>query len=289
MIYRMPRFDYLAPGSVEEAVSLLSQYGEKAKVLAGGTDLLVSLKHRKVGPGYLIGLSGLAGLEYIRQDSHALRIGALTTHQSIAGSELVKGNYGLLATACGKVGSPQIRNMGTIGGNLCNAGPSADSAPPLLVLDARLKLVSTRGQREVPLKGFFTGPFQTILERDELLTEIIVPSLSPRTGGSYQFLNKTTAVDETLVGVAALVVMGDHPKLVEDIRIALCSVAPAPMRVSRAESVLTGREATSGAIEEAAAAVANETLPRSRTDYRRKMSAVLTRRAIREALAEATV
>lgn len=289
MIYRMPKFEYLAPKTLEETLSLLSQYKGEAKVMAGGTDLLVRMKERKATPAYLINFGNVKDLDYIRQDNDGgLRIGALTTHQSIIDSNLVKGGYGLLAAACRKIGTPQIRNMGTIGGNLCNAGPSADSAPPLLVLEAKLKLASAKGGREVALDRFFTDPFQTVMEDDELLTEIILPPMPSRTGGSYQWLTKITAVDETLVGVAVLVVVDDKKGIVKDARIALCSVAPTPIRAKKAEEVLRGKEIQDGLIEEVAMVVASETRPRSRADYRRRMSAVLAKRAIKEALARAT-
>ncbi len=288
MIYRMPKFEYLAPRTLEEALSLLSQYKERAKVLAGGTDLLVRMKERKATPAYLIDFGNVKDLDYVRRDNEGgLRIGALATHQSIVDSNLVRGGYGLLATACHKIGTPQIKNMGTIGGNLCNAGPSADSAPPLLVLEAKLKLASAKGWREVTLDRFFTGPFQTVMKDDELLTEIILPPVPPRTGGSYQWLTKITAVDETLVGVAALVVVDDKKGIVKDARIALCSVAPTPMRAKKAEEVLRGREVKDGLIEEVAMVAASETRPRSRADYRKRMSAVLAERAIKEAITTA--
>lgn len=285
MVYKMKRFEYFAPEGLEEALLLLLEYKGRAKVLAGGTDLLVKMKEGKVTPTYLIGLARIPGLDYIRQDKEGgLRIGALTTHQSIADSDLLKGSYELLSTACRKIGSPQIRNMGTIGGNLCNGGPSADSAPPLLVLEAKLNLVSARGQREVSLDKFFSSPFQTVMEEDELLTEIKIPLLPARTGSSYQWLTKVTSVDETLVGVAVLVVMGDKDRIVKDIRIALCSVAPVPMRAGKAEKIMRGKEIEDEQIEEAAKLAVEEIMPRSRADYRTKMSAVLLKRAIKEAI-----
>jgi len=221
-------------------------------------------------------------------DDGGLRIGALTIHQSIVESNLVQGGYELLATACRKIGTPQIRNMGTIGGNLCNASPSADSIPPLLVLGAKLKLASAKRWREVPLETFFIGPFQTVMENDEVLTEIIIPQLPLHAYGSYQWLTKITAIDETLVGIAALIVVNDKGKFITDVRIALSSVASMPMRANKAEDVLRGNEIKSELIEGAAIAVASEVNPRSRADYRRRMSSVLTKRVINEALARVT-
>jgi CO/xanthine dehydrogenase FAD-binding subunit len=280
---RMHKFEYFTPKTLEEVLSLLSQYKRRAKIIAGGTDLLVRMKEGKIMPEYLISLGSVNGLDHIIQDSSgSFCIGALTTHQSIVDSYLFQGVHQLLATACHKIGTPQIRNMGTIGGNLCNASPSVDSAPPLLVMEAKLKLANAMGKREVPLDEFFIGPFQTVMQEDEILTEIIIPPLPSRTAGSYQYLTKVTAVDETLLGVAALVTM--DREVLDDVRLALCSVAPTPIRARQAEGVLKGRKADIDVIEKAAALVANEINPRSRADYRRRMSTLLAKRAINEAI-----
>ena len=276
--------EYFKPTNVEEAVKLLAQYGEKGAAIAGGTDVL-AMKDPRIEA--LIDITGL-GLSYIKSDSQGLRIGATTTLADIETSPLLsKGPYNIVAQAAHEIGTPLIRNLGTIGGNLCNASPSADTAPVLLALGAKLKLVSTLRSREVPLDEFFTGPFQTIKGHDELLTEIVLPPLSPQTGTSYQRLTKITTVDEALVGVATLVVMDDKGEVIKNARIALTSVAPTPMRARMAEEMLRGKEVKDGLIEEVAEAVADETNPRSRPDYRRSMSAVLAKRTIKEAIARA--
>lgn len=277
--------EYFKPTSVEEAVKLLAQYGEKGSPIAGGTDVL-AMKDPRIEA--LIDVTGL-GLSYVKSDSQGLRIGATTTLADIETSPLLsKGPYNIVAQVAHEIGTPLIRNLGTIGGNLCNASPSADSPPTLLALGAKLKLVSIGKSREVPLDEFFVGPFQTIKGHDELLTEIELPPLSPRTGTSYQRLTKITTIDEALVSVAALVVMDDKGEVIKDARIALTSVAPTPMRARQAEEMLRGRGVKDGLIEEVARAVAGETSPRSRPDYRRSMSAVLAERTIKEAIARAT-
>lgn len=198
-------FEYLEPGTVEEAVQLLSKYGDKAKVLAGGTDLLISMKRRKITPQHIVYIKGIPELDYIRYSQEAgLKIGVLATHSAIADSAIIRDKFELLATACGKVGTPQVRNMGTIGGNICEGGPSQDSIPPLLVLEARLKLVSLHSERIVPIDEFFIAPFKTALQEAELLTEIQIPTPPPRSAGCYKWFTKITTVDETLVGVAVL-------------------------------------------------------------------------------------
>ena len=276
--------EYFKPTSINEAVKLLAQYGEKGMTIAGGTDVLAT-KNPQIE--VLIDITGL-GLNYIKSDSQGLRIGAATTLADIEISPVLsKGPYNIIARAAHKVGTPLIRNLGTIGGNLCNASPSADTPPPLLALGAKLKLVSSKQSREMPLDEFFAAPFRTVKEYDELLTEIVLPPLTPGTGTSYQWLTKISSIDESLVAVAVMVILGNKGEVIEDARIGLISVAPTPMRARQAEEMLRGKNVKDGLIEVVAKAVADETRPRSRPDYRRNMSAVLTERAIREAVAQA--
>ncbi len=280
----LPRFDYLAPSSVDQACSLLAQYKGKVKVLAGGTDLLVSMKKREVNPQYLVSIKAIPDLDYIQYNPEGgLRIGAGTTLQSVADSPIVKDKFGLLATACGKVGTLQVRHMGTIGGNICNGGPSQDTIPSLLALDAKLKLVSLHGERIMPIDTFFTSPFQTALDETELLTEIQVPTPPPISAGGYHWLTKIAAKDETLVGVAVLVASDSSGELCKEIRIGLCSVAPTPIRAKRAEELFRDKKIDDRLIEQAAQVAAEETRPRSRADYRRQMTSLLVKRAINEA------
>lgn len=276
-------FEYLEPKTVEEAVQLLAKYGDKAKVLAGGTDLLILMKKRQIIPKYVVYIKGIPELDYIQYSQEAgLKIGALATHSAIADSPIVRDKFKLLAAACGKVGTPQVRNMGTIGGNICEGGPSQDSIPSLLVLDANLKLVSSNGERIVPINEFFIAPFKTALQQAELLTELQVPAPPPRSAGCYKWATKITAVDETLVGVAVLMSLDSTGDMCSDIKIALCSVAPTPTRARRAEEVLRGKKMDNGLIEQAAQVAAEEAKPRSRADYRRRMTRVLVREVLNE-------
>jgi len=275
-------FDYLAPKTIKEACTLFSKYKGKAKVIAGGTDLLLSMKRRKISPQYVVSIKGIPELDYIYYSHEdGLKIGATATLQSIASFPIIKDKFGLLGTACNKIGIPQVRNMGTIGGNICNAGPSQDAIPALLVLDAKLKLVSLQSERVVSIDKFFTGPFQTVLDKAELLTEIQIPTPPPRTDGCYQWLTKITEADESLVGVAVLMTL-DTDSICKDIKIGLCSVAPTPMRARRAEEMLRGKKLESKIIEQTAQVAAEETRPRSRADYRRQMTSVLVKRVINE-------
>jgi carbon-monoxide dehydrogenase medium subunit len=276
-------FEYLEPKTVEETVKFLSKYGDRAKVLAGGTDLLISMKKRKVSPHYIVCIKGIPDLDYIRYSQEGgLRIGALASHRAIADSPIIRDKFELLATACGKVGTPQVRNMGTIGGNICQGGPSQDTIPSLLVLDAGLKLVGPNGERIVPINGFFIGPFKAALNQAELLTEIQIPTPPPGSAGCYKWLTKVVTVDETLVGVAVLMSLDSTNGICRDIKIALCSVAPTPFRAIQAEEVLRGNKVDGTLIEQAAQIAAEETRPRSRADYRRRMTRLLARDTITE-------
>jgi len=280
-LLRLPRFDYLAPETINEACLLLSKYEGRAKIMAGGSDLLVSMKQKKITPSYVVNIKGIPKLDYIHySQEHGLRIGALATLQSIAASPIIRDKFGLLQTACNKIGTPQVRNMGTIGGNICNGGPSQDSIPSLLVLDAKLKVVSLQRERIVPIDEFFIGPFQTALGQAELLTEIRIPTPPPGSAGCYQWLSKLSEVDETLVGVAVLMTTDSTGNVCQDIKIGLCSVAPTPIRATRAEKVLHGQKIESKTIELAARVAAEETSPRSRAEYRRQMTSVLVKQAI---------
>ena len=284
----MPRllkpFDYLGPKTVREALQIISEYGRKAEVLAGGTDLVISMKKRQINPQYIVNIKDIPGLDYIRYSGEAgLKIGALATHSGIANSPIIKDMFNPLATACNKVGTPQVRNMATIGGNVCKAGPSQDTPPVLLVLDARLKLVTLSGDRVVPIDKFFLGPFKTVLQEAELLTEIQIPTPPPRSAGCYKWCTKAVTVDETLVGVAVLRSLDSSGGVCSDIKIALGSVAPTPIRARKAEEVFRGKKVNDRLIEQAAQVAAEETRPRSRADYRRRMSRVLVSEAITEA------
>lgn len=279
----LPRFEYSAAKTVEDACSLLFKHGSKSKVLAGGTDVLVAMKKRHMSPQFLIGIKGIPELDYIRYDEEdGLRIGALATIGSVANSAVVKEKYGILSTACKKIGTPQVRNVATLAGNVCMAGPSQDTPPSLIVLGAELKLVSTHGERTVKIDGFYTGPFQNGLGDRELLTEIRIPTLPARSTGSYCFVTKATAVCETLAGVAVFMTLDPAAELCEEIKIALCSVVPNPRRAVRAEAVLRGKRIDDNSIERAAQITAEEAMPRSRAEYRRHMTYLLSKKAIYE-------
>jgi len=286
----MEPFEYLEPNSTTEVCSLLSQYGDDAKVIAGGTDLIVSMKKRILAPNYLIGMSQLPNLNHIdRTDTNDIRIGALSSLRDIEMSPLVRDRLPILSYASSKMASPAIRNMATIGGNLCNAAPSADTAPPLIALGAQTVLVGPKGERTIQLENFFTGPGTTVLNADEILVSIQVQNPPPYTSGSYLKLQRT-AVDIAVVGVALVASIEPEHKTIANARIVLGAVAPTPIRAKRAEEKAIGQAITEGQwIEKVSQTAAEEARPitdvRASAEYRREMVKVLVRQAIKQVIA----
>ena len=286
----MKPFDYVVPTSLAEAVEVLGRHGERARALAGGTDLFLRMERGGWAPEVVVDLKGVPGLAGIRYDAErGLAVGALALHADVAAHPVVVGNYSVLAQGAGWVGGPQMRNRGTVRGNLCNASPAADTAAPLIALGARVRLVGARGERTLPLEDFFTGPGKTVLAPGEILAEILVPPPPPRTGGDYQRRTRT-AMDIAVVGAAAVVTL-DGGSGCGEVRVALGSVAPTPLRGRAAEAALRGRDLTPQRIAEAARAAAAEASPiddvRASAAYRRAMVEVLARRALANAAARA--
>lgn len=284
---RLPKFNYLAPTTLDEALSLLSEYKGRAKVIAGGTDLVPKLKRREIrAPEYVIDLKGIPRLDKINYDASGLSFGALVTIGMVETSAKIRQKFAILAQAAQSMASPQVRNRGTIAGNICNAVPSADSAPPLLTLGARLKIVSGKGERTVNIEDFFTGPGQTALDEDEILREIQIADMPPNGKGVYLKLTPRRAMDLAIVGVAAVVVLEDSVS--KDIRIALGAVAPTPIRAKKAEAILKGQRFDEALIEKAAKTAAAEARPiddhRASAEYRRDMVEVLVKRTIKQAI-----
>lgn len=281
-----PKIEYFTPKTIQEACSLALQYKGEAKIIAGGTDLVVEMKRKEVLPKYIINIGGI-GLDYITcDDRDGLRIGALATIHSIEVSPLILERFNILAQAASKLGSGQVRLRATIAGNLVTAATSADTIPALMVLGAKIKIMGADGEKIVPVENFFTGPGQTILKSDEILTEIQVPNLLPRSGGVYIKHTIRKAMDLAIIGVAALVTMdGDA---VSDARIALGTAAPTPIRARRAEAILKGNKISDDILEKAGQAALDEASPRdslrASADYRSKLIKVLVPRAIKQAV-----
>ena len=283
----MGPFQYFKPETLEEALLLLKNYGARAKVLAGGTDLVVMMRERKLRPEYVVDLQAL-GLNYISLDGEGLKVGALTTIREIERSPKLKQSYPILPQAASQLAFLAIRNMATIGGNLCNAAPSADMAPPLLALGTKLKLAHLGGERVVPIEEFFTGPGKTALEASELLLELQIPTLPPYSGGVYLKHGVKGAQGLAVVGVAAVITLEPDGEKFKDVRLALGAVAPTPVRARRAEILLQGQKIDSRLIEDAASLASDCSSPiddiRGSAQYRREMVKVKTRQAIGEAI-----
>ncbi|OGQ49672.1 MAG: hypothetical protein A3I10_05700 [Deltaproteobacteria bacterium RIFCSPLOWO2_02_FULL_57_26] len=279
-------FDYLEPQTIQEAVSLLTKYDGKAKVIAGGTDLMNLIRTKMIRAEYVVDIEHVPGLDYVRYDDKgALTIGALTTIRALELSAELKEHHPVISQAAGQLGSMAIRNMGTIGGNLCHASPAADTAPSLIGLGATVKIVGPAGKRTVALEDFFTGPGQTVLQRGEMAVEIQVPSMPRHTQGVYLKHSIRGTADLAIVGVAVIATLDGER--CQNVKIVLGAVAPTPMRARNAEEVLEGKEIDDALIENAAQAAADESRPitdvRASADYRKEMVKVFTRWAIKGA------
>ena len=285
----MRGFEYYAPHSLEEALSLLDHRREKAKVLAGGTDLIVQMKNGNARPAVLIDAKKIPELNRLElDDGKSLFIGAAVPLSKIITFSPVMEEFGILYQACSIIGSMQLRNRGTVGGNICNAAPSADSAPPLLCLRAKAIVARPGGNRIVPLDSFFHGPGQTALAPNELLVGVEVPAPPPRSSGCYLRHTPRQDMDIAVVGVASLLVFTLQQNLCQEARISLGAVAPTPLRVPQAESILAGRVLTEEAIDEAAEKAAEAASPisdiRASAGYRREIVKVITRRTLKKVL-----
>jgi CO/xanthine dehydrogenase FAD-binding subunit len=284
----MPHFEYLEPTTLQEAVDLLDHYGNEARPLAGGTDLLPRIRQRLIRPQCVVNIKHIPDLNYISYDRHeGLRIGALATVRDMETSAVVRENFPLLAEGAQALGSVQIRNLATVVGNLCNASPAADTAPPLLALAAHLLIKSPAGERVVPLNTFFVGPGETALKPGDLVIEIRVPSPPPHSGGTYIKLGVRRAMDLSFAGVAALVTREPGDGVCREARLAMGAVAPTPRRAPVAEAMLTGQRMSADLLDRVGEAIAGEVCPisdvRCSADYRREMVKVLTRRSVRRA------
>lgn len=287
----MKNFEYLSPQNVKEACTFLSQYPDQAKIIAGGQSLLILLKQMLISPSHLIDIKGLSELDYIRYDEKdGLRIGTLTTHRALETSPIVREKFSMLAEMEKRLASVQIRNWGTLGGNLCHGDPASDLAPPLIALDADVTLTGPHGERVLKLEGFFKDYYETVLGGDEILTEIHVPA-APRGGGIYLKMG-LRETDMALAGVATFLVLDSKDnKVCESIRIVMGSVGSTPMRSAKAEESLMGQKINDPVIEGAAQILSEDCQPISdihaSEEYKREMIKVLVRRTVKEAMKRA--
>lgn len=278
-----PAFDFLAATSGAEAVEILANRGESAKVLAGGQSLIPLLKLRFAAPSLLVDIGRIPGLNVIRDEQAALILGATSSHAAIEASEMLRRECPALIDAAAVIADPLVRNMGTVGGSIVHADPSGDWSAVLLALDAEIHILGPRGRRVVPIEDFTLGPFTPALEFDELVTEIRIPAANR--GSAYAKLMRKTG-DFATVGVAASIRLVDGR--VADIRLALTAVGPQPFRVRRAEQVLRGDEPTAATLAGAAEVAGDASEPvadaRGSVEYKRAMVRAYVGRALQRAV-----
>lgn len=281
----MVKPEIVLPQSLEEAIQALSRRG--ALPLAGGTDLIPAMRRGEVKSRLLVNLKCVGRLAGVRPSRGGVRIGALTPVADLLTDPLIRARAPILAEAAAGFGSVQIRNLATVGGNLCNAAPSADLALPLLALEARAEIRGPCGSRTVDLAVFFRGVNKTVLDRSEILVAILLQRPRARTGAALAKVGVRRAMDTTFAGVAAALQLDSDCRTCTRVRIALGAVAPVPMRALRAESILEGErlsQARIGAAAEAAAAACRPVTDlRASQEYRRAMIGTLVRRVLSEA------
>jgi carbon-monoxide dehydrogenase medium subunit len=283
----MKRFDYVKVKSLSEATELLTRHGEKAHILAGGTDVLVKLKQGEIAPEILVDIKGIRGLEGIQfRPGEGMRIGPLTTIREIETSPIIREHLPVLAHAAHMLGSVQVRHRATIGGNLCNALPSADTGPYLIAMGARATVVGLSGERKMLVEDLFAASGKNSLAPGEIVIEIEIPAWSPFTGGAYIKHAIKNAVDVAIVCVAAVVVTDPRKEVFEEGRIALGAVGPRPIRPREAEESLRGKRIDEGVIATVGELASRDARPRTTVEYKTEMVEVLTKRAIRQAVAD---
>ena len=283
----MTPFEFRTPASLEETFDLLEQYGDDARLLAGGTALVILMKQRLVRPAALISLSRVPDLSGVAAQDGGVRIGALTTHRGAETTPLVRERLPVLAETLRHVATIRIRNVGTLGGNLAHADPNQDPPVTMIALGASVELAARSGERVVPVEEFFTDYYETALQPGEVVRAIDVPGLPPRSGAVYTKFLPRTADDYATVSVAAVVSLDEAGERCRDLRVALGSVGSTPIRARQVEDVLRGQSPTDATIREAAAAVKNEVDPisdiRGSADYKRDMAVVWVRRTLEQA------
>lgn len=283
--------DYFEPKTVSEALAVLAAHGAEAKIIAGGTDVMVDIKYKEE-PSCLVNIKNLPGMTAIRENGGSLSIGPLVTIHELEMSPLVREKLPVLWEAAHQFASLQIRNTATVGGNICRASPSGETLAPLLVLEARGKLAFSEGEKSEPFASFFQGPGKSVLGAKGLLTEIEVPY--PPAGSQSVYLKHAVrgAMDIAMVGVAVLITPDAAKKNLQDVRIGLGAVAPTPVRAPKAEALLRGKPLTAALLKEAAAMAASESTPindqRSSGEYRRWIVEALTRRGLEQTWKAAT-
>jgi aerobic carbon-monoxide dehydrogenase medium subunit len=283
-VYVVRDFEFLEPTSVHDASAMLAEYGDECRIIAGGTALVLALRQRMVNPTHLISIGQIERARGITYDKKVgLRIGALTLHAEVAASPVIRKGYPMLADMAARVADPQVRNQGTIGGNLCYADPATDPPSSLMANDARLVLASKRGERILTIEEFLVDYYTTALEPDEIVTEIQVPPVNYTVGRHVRHL-RTAAEHRPMINVA--VTVKQNGRQCDDVRLVVGATTPVPARVKTGEDFLRGKAVTVDVAAEAAQIVATSIRPisdmRGSESYRRRVVATVVRRTICE-------
>lgn len=284
-----PAFEYLRPKTVPEAIAMLQQHGDDAKVLSGGQSLIPMMKLRLARPSHLIDINRISGLAYIKEDGGFLKIGGLTREVEVEASAVVRQKYPILLDTAKVIADPQVRNLATVGGNLAHGDPANDHPATMIALGAQIVATGAKGERVIPIDSFFKSLFETDLKHDEILTEIRIPVPPPKSGGAYLKLERK--VGDFATAAVAVQLTLDGSGAVQKIGIGMTNVGATPLRAKKAEAALTGKKPDQPMIEQAAKQAAEESQPssdlRGPAEYKRGLIKELTKRAIAKALERA--
>ena len=285
----MARFEYLEARSLRQAISLAQRHGGQARIVAGSTDFLVRWRQGTWQPQYVINIQRISPLRRVSYSGrNGLRLGALVTVATLEGHPLIRQHYPALSAAASSFAGVQVRNLATVGGNICNASPAGDTLPALLAFDAQCRIVGPEGERWSPLEQFFTGPGGTVLRTGEVLAELRLPPPPDQSGSLYIKHSPRGAMDISTVGVASIVSLQDQGQVCRDVKIAMGAVAPTPIRAHAAEAMLRGHAITPELIEAAAMKAQDQASPiddvRGSAGHRKVIVGVLTRRTLERAV-----
>lgn len=278
-------FEYLRPKTVPEAIALLQQHGEDAKILSGGQSLIPMMKLRLARPGYLIDINRISGLAHIKEEGGYLKIGGLTREAELEASPVVRSKYPIIIDTAHVIADPQVRNLATVGGNLAHGDPANDHPATMLALGAQVVATGPKGERVIPIENFFLSLFSTALTQGEILTEIRIPIPPPRSGGAYFKLERKVG-DFATAAVAAQVTL-DANGVCQKVGIGLTNVGPTPVKARKAEDFLRGKKLDEASIKQAAQLAADESEPsadlRGPVEYKKGLVKELAKRALSRA------
>ncbi|HEX7287338.1 MAG TPA: xanthine dehydrogenase family protein subunit M [Candidatus Angelobacter sp.] len=284
-----PAFEYLRPKTIPEAVALLQQHGDHAKILSGGQSLIPMMKLRLARPGLLVDINGISGLSYIKEEGGFLKIGGLTREAELEASPLVQSKYPLLLDTATVIADPQVRNMATVGGNLAHGDPANDHPATMIALGAQVVATGAKGERVIPIETFFKSLFETDLKHDEILTEIRIPVPPPKSGGAYVKVERK--VGDFATAAVAVQLTLDGGGAVQKAGIGLTNVGPTPIKASKAEDFLKGKKPDAATIAQAAQLAAEAAQPssdlRGPAEYKKGLVKELTKRALSRAVERA--